>query len=78
MLLEEGRAGLAGRARVARLLRDRAHMIIGFSRRPSTAATTTSRAGSWSAIPGRAIVRGYTPDQMLGRAKIKSVWGEEL
>ena len=45
----------------------------------STAATAISPAGSWSATPARAITWAATrPDQMLGRAKIKTVWGEDL
>jgi len=57
----------------------RAHTIIGFLADPKYGGNHAYAGWKLVGYPGpRHHVGGYTPDQMLGRAKIKSVWGEEL
>jgi len=57
----------------------RAHTIIGFLADPKYGGNHDFVGWKVVGYPGpRHHVGGYTPDQMLGRAKIKTVWGEEL
>lgn len=82
VLLEEGRAPgwpdgpVSSPAFFATV---RAHTIIGFLADPKYGGNHAFAGWKLVGYPGpRHHVGGYTPDQMLGRAKIKSVWGEEL
>jgi gluconate 2-dehydrogenase gamma chain len=82
VLLEDGRAPgwpdgpVASTAFFATV---RAHTIIGFLADPKNGGNHDFAGWKLVGYPGpRHHVGGYTPDQMLGRAKIKSVWGEEL
>jgi gluconate 2-dehydrogenase gamma chain len=57
----------------------RAHTIIGFLADPKYGGNHDYAGWKVVRYPGpRHHVGGYTPDQMLGRAKIRTVWGEEL
>jgi gluconate 2-dehydrogenase gamma chain len=57
----------------------RAHTIIGFLADPKYGGNRDYAGWKLVGYPGpRHHVGGYTPEQMLGRAKIKTVWGEEL
>ena len=82
ILLEEGRAAgwpegpVSSAAFFATV---RAHTIIGFLADPKYGGNHDFAGWKVVGYPGpRHHVGGYTPDQMLGRAKIKTVWGEEL
>ncbi len=82
VLLEEGRAPGWPEGPVsspAFFATVRAHTIIGFLADPKYGGNHDFAGWKLVGYPGpRHHVGGYTPDQMLGRAKIKSVWGEEL
>jgi len=57
----------------------RAHTIIGFLADPKYGGNHDFVGWKVVGYPGpRHHVGGYTPDQMMGRAKIKTVWGEDL
>ena len=57
----------------------RAHTILGFLADPKYGGNRDFAGWKVVGYPGpRHHLGGYTPDQMLGRAKIKTVWGEEL
>jgi gluconate 2-dehydrogenase gamma chain len=57
----------------------RAHTIIGFLADPKYGGNHGFAGWKVVGYPGpRHHLGGYTPEQMLGRAKIRSVWGEEL
>jgi gluconate 2-dehydrogenase gamma chain len=56
----------------------RAHTIIGFLADPKYGGNRDFAGWKVVGYPGpRHHLGGYTPDQMLGRAKIRTVWGEE-
>ena len=57
----------------------RAHTILGFLADPKYGGNRDFAGWKLVGYPGpRHHLGGYTPDQMLGRARIKAVWGEEL
>jgi len=57
----------------------RAHTILGFLADPKYGGNRDFAGWKVVGYPGpRHHLGGYTPDQMLGRAKIKAVWGEDL
>ena len=57
----------------------RAHTILGFLADPKYGGNRDFAGWKVVGYPGpRHHLGGYTPDQMMGRAKIKTVWGEEL
>jgi gluconate 2-dehydrogenase gamma chain len=57
----------------------RAHTILGFLADPKYGGNRDFIGWKVVGYPGpRHHLGGYTPDQMMGRAKIKTVWGEEL
>ena len=57
----------------------RAHTILGFLADPKYGGNRDFAGWKVVGYPGpRHHLGGYTPDQMLGRARIKTVWGEEL
>ena len=57
----------------------RAHTILGFLADPKYGGNRDFAGWKVVGYPGpRHHLGGYSPDQMLGRAKIKTVWGEEL
>ena len=57
----------------------RAHTIIGFLADPKYGGNRDFAGWKVVGYPGpRHHLGGYSPDQMLGRAKIKTVWGGEL
>jgi gluconate 2-dehydrogenase gamma chain len=57
----------------------RAHTILGFLADPKYGGNRDFIGWKLVGYPGpRHHQGGYTPDQMLGRAKIRTVWGEEL
>ncbi len=57
----------------------RAHTILGFLADPKYGGNRDFAGWKVVGYPGpRHHLGGYTPDQMLGRAKIKTVWGGEL
>jgi gluconate 2-dehydrogenase gamma chain len=56
----------------------RAHTIIGFLADPKYGGNRDFAGWKVAGYPGpRHHLGGYTPDQMLGRARIKTVWGED-
>jgi len=56
----------------------RAHTIIGFLADPKYGGNRDFAGWKVVGYPGpRHHLGGYTPDQILGRAKIRTVWGEE-
>ena len=57
----------------------RAHTILGFLADPKYGGNRDFAGWKVVGYPGpRHHLGGYTPDQMLGRARIKTVWGEDL
>jgi gluconate 2-dehydrogenase gamma chain len=57
----------------------RAHTILGFLADPKYGGNRDYTGWKLVRYPGpRHHLGGYTPDQMLGRARIKTVWGEDL
>jgi gluconate 2-dehydrogenase gamma chain len=57
----------------------RVHTIIGFLADPKYGGNRDFAGWKVAGYPGpRHHLGGYTPDQMTGKAKIKTVWGEEL
>ena len=57
----------------------RAHTILGFLADPKYGGNRDFAGWKLVGYPGpRHHLGGYTPDQMLGRARIKTVWGEDL
>jgi gluconate 2-dehydrogenase gamma chain len=57
----------------------RAHTILGFLADPKYGGNRDFAGWKVARYPGpRHHLGGYTEGQMLGRAKIKTVWGEEL
>jgi gluconate 2-dehydrogenase gamma chain len=57
----------------------RAHTILGFLADPKYGGNRDFAGWKLVGYPGpRHHLGGYTPDQMLGRVKIETVWGEEL
>ena len=56
----------------------RAHTLIGFLADPSYGGNRGHAGWRVSGYPGpRHHQGGYTPQQMLGRAPIRPVWGDE-
>lgn len=56
----------------------RAHTILAFLADPKYGGNRNFAGWKVVGYPGpRHHLGGYTPDQMLGRAKIRTVWGEE-
>jgi gluconate 2-dehydrogenase gamma chain len=57
----------------------RAHTILGFLADPKYGGNRDFAGWKVVGYPGpRHHLGGYSPDQMLGRAKIKTVWGTDL
>ncbi len=57
----------------------RAHTIIGFLADPKYGGNRDYAGWKLVGYPGpRHHLGGYTPEQMLGKAKIKTIWGGEL
>jgi gluconate 2-dehydrogenase gamma chain len=57
----------------------RVHTIIGFLADPKYGGNRDYAGWKVIGYPGpRHHVGGYTPEQMLGQQKIKTVWGEEI
>jgi len=57
----------------------RAHTLIGFLADPKYGGNRDFAGWKLVGYPGpRHHAGGYTPEQMLGRAKLKTVWGGEL
>jgi gluconate 2-dehydrogenase gamma chain len=57
----------------------RAHTILGLLADPKYGGNRDYAGWKLVRYPGpRHHLGGYTPDQMLGRARIKTVWGEDL
>jgi gluconate 2-dehydrogenase gamma chain len=57
----------------------RAHTILGFLADPKYGGNRDFAGWKLVGYPGpRHHLGGYTPDQMLGRAKLETVWGTDL
>jgi hypothetical protein len=57
----------------------RAHVIVGFLADPKYGGNRGFAGWKLVGYPGpRHHLGGYTPEQMLGRAKLRTIWGEEL
>jgi len=57
----------------------RGHTLIGFLADPQYGGNRDFAGWRVTGYPGpRHRLGGYTPKQMLGKAKIKTVWGEEI
>jgi gluconate 2-dehydrogenase gamma chain len=57
----------------------RAHTILGFLADPKYGGNRDFVGWKLVGYPGpRHHLGGYRPDQMLGKAKLKTIWGEEL
>jgi gluconate 2-dehydrogenase gamma chain len=57
----------------------RAHTVIGFLADPKYGGNRDFVGWKLVGYPGpRHHLGGYRPDQMLGKAKLKTIWGEEL
>lgn len=82
MALEDGNAaGWAGGAVSSEEFFEtvRVHTVVGFLADPRYGGNRDYEGWKVLGYPGpRHVQGGYTPEQMLGKAKIKSIWGEDI